>query len=201
MIDTQPYANGFLEQAEVSPKIPHLSDDDLGRMRQSKIADPLAADIDVEMDMDEGPEMAVAEGLPMPRAAIDPLGRPVDLEYELDRDDPECVSVEELHNPKVRAAMAEALGRPVDLEFELDHDDPECVDLEDLHNPKAKKAALEALGRPVNLDDEMDLMHENEESPSGTMAGNTNFNTGQKAGPANVGQYREANPKVGDKVY
>ncbi len=34
---------------------------------------------------DEGPEFAVAEGLPLPRKPLDPLGRPADLEYEYDR--------------------------------------------------------------------------------------------------------------------
>lgn len=29
--------------------------------------------------------MAVAEGLPLPREPGEPLGRPVDLEYEMDR--------------------------------------------------------------------------------------------------------------------
>ncbi len=36
------------------------------------------------------------------------------------RDDPECVDLEDLHNPKVRRAAMEALGRPVDLDDELD---------------------------------------------------------------------------------
>ncbi len=37
------------------------------------------------------------------------------------RDDPECVDLEELYHPKVRAALAEALGgRPVELDDEFD---------------------------------------------------------------------------------
>ncbi|GAB4816116.1 hypothetical protein N2152v2_003162 [Parachlorella kessleri] len=65
--------------------------------------------LDVEMDRDEGPEFAVAEGLPLPRARVSPLSqvdtlnRPCDIEYEFDRDDPDAVGEEELakmHTPR-----------------------------------------------------------------------------------------------------
>ena len=49
---------------------------------------------------------------------INPL--PAAQEFELDHDDPDCVDLEDLHNPKAKKAALEALGRPVNLDDEMD---------------------------------------------------------------------------------
>eukprot|EP00887_Chlorella_sp_A99_P004937 scaffold4.g4937.t1 len=138
------------------------------------IEDPLSAILlahtEREAEEEAGGDFAAAE--PERAEGDKPLAGPeaVNLEVEFDRDDAPTLDsklLQELHNPP----KAEPLGREVDLESEFDRDDPEMVD---------RASLFEA----PDMEDASD-------NPEGTMAGNVDMFTGDKAGPEDVGKYRE----------
>ncbi|KAL4428499.1 hypothetical protein ABPG75_002588 [Micractinium tetrahymenae] len=150
-------------------------------------AEPVAADIEFELDRDD-PECADKSSLwEAPRAA--PL-EPVDLDTEFDRDDPELADKRNLWEAPPPPEL-------VDLETEFDRDDPEMADKKTLWEaPQAR--ALESVDldtefdrddpemadkahlwdapeppRPANIDAELDLMEEGEKAVPRAAAGMT----------------------------
>lgn len=59
-----------------------------------------------------------------PRQPLDPLPRPVDLEFEMDRDDPEAVDIDQLYESPDEEGGDEEMGmfakETVDLDDEYD---------------------------------------------------------------------------------
>lgn len=55
-----------------------------------------------------------------PRRPLDPLSRPVDLEFELDRDDPEAVNVDDLYESPDEEEEMLTIKEAVDLDDEYD---------------------------------------------------------------------------------
>jgi len=74
---------------------------------------------DLEFDRFDGGAMA---DLRAARAGppLDPLDRPVDIETEFDRDDPEGVDVNALYDEESPNEEEDLLGREVDLDDEYD---------------------------------------------------------------------------------
>ena len=84
---------------------------------QSSIPDPF----DMEFDRFNGGAMADAEEATRPpRQPLDPLSRPVDLEFELDRDDPEAVNVDDLYESPDEEEEMLTIKEAVDLDDEYD---------------------------------------------------------------------------------
>lgn len=78
---------------------------------------------DLEFDRFNGGAMADAEAaVRQPRQPLDPLSQPVDLEFELDRDDPEHVDIDQLYDSPDEEGVDEEmfLKESVDLDDQYD---------------------------------------------------------------------------------
>jgi hypothetical protein len=80
---------------------------------------PVPDPFDLEFDRFNGGIMADLERAT--RQPLDPLSGPVDLEFELDRDDPEAVDVDQLYeSPDEEDEILMSVKETVDLDDEYD---------------------------------------------------------------------------------
>lgn len=102
----------------------------------------------------------------------------------LQRTWPSCEKVPRCQNA-ARSFFPNGVSPPL-----LRRDDPEAVDLASLYAEQEAAVNEEGEGPfDVDLDDEYDLMHDRDPGLGGTLAGNVDPLTGDKAGPEDVGQY------------
>ncbi|KAG7674929.1 hypothetical protein Ndes2526B_g07771 [Nannochloris sp. 'desiccata'] len=90
---------------------------------------PIPDPFDLEFDRFNGGALADLEAsVRPPRQPLDPLSRPVDLEFEMDRDDPEAVDIDQLYESPDEEGDEEEMGMSVkeavdlDDEYDLMHD-------------------------------------------------------------------------------
>lgn len=82
---------------------------------------PIPDPFDLEFDRFNGGALADLEAsVRPPRQPLDPLSRPVDLEFEMDRDDPEAVDIDQLYESPDEEGDEEEMGMSVKEAVDLD---------------------------------------------------------------------------------